>query len=262
MTRFRSFCAGLALITAFAAPAFAQTSAPAAQSSAAARASSDLGGIWLKAGGGGRFTQSQWSTEPLPYTAAGKAAFEATKPGKGPRMVPPVLGNDPIGTANPPGLIRALIYPRLFEFIQTGDKVIQQFEFGRIWRNVYTDGRPVPDEVGAGPYWYGYSVGKWEGDTLVVNTLGLDERAWMDEWGTPFSADARFIERWRRVAPDRLELTLTVRDPVMYTREWTSVPMSFRLQPKEIEPQEIIFAPIDEAAFNESIRDPAGLPKK
>ena len=62
------------------------------------------------------------------------------------------LGNDPIGGAKPPGLYRALIYTRPFEFMQQADKVVQLFEWGQVWRAIYTDGRPVPDDIPAGPY--------------------------------------------------------------------------------------------------------------
>jgi hypothetical protein len=126
-----------------------------------------------------------------------------------------------------------------------------------VWRTIYVDGRKVPDDIAAGPYWYGYSVGHWENDTLVVTTMALDGRAWLDEWGTPFSDDARIEERWRRVAADKLELRITMRDPATYARTWTSVPIEYKLQ-KGVEPGEIIFSPIDEKAFNDAIRNPAG----
>jgi hypothetical protein len=99
-------------------------------------------------------------------------------------------------------------------------------------------------------------VGKWEGETLVVHTLALDERAWLDEWGIPFSSEAKFEERWRRTAPDKLELTLKITDPVYYTRPWTSDAKVYSLQPKG-ELIEMIFAPIDEKEFNDRVRDPA-----
>jgi hypothetical protein len=235
---------------------------------AVAQQASDLNGVWLTTGGGGgggnafaSRPQSEWSTETLPFTPKGLEIFRANKPGKGPRQVDVALRNDPIGGANPLGLYRTLVYSRPFEMVLLPGKVIQLFGWGRIWRTIYTDGRPVPDDVAEGPFWYGYSVGKWQGDTLLVTTLALDGRAWLDEWGTPYSDDARIEERWRRIAPDKLQLTITVRDPALYSRPWTSSPVTYALQ-RGVEPSEIIFAPMDETTFNETIRDPAGIPAK
>lgn len=226
----------------------------------------DFTGVWLLTGGGGgggnafsKRPQSQWSDTELPFTAAGKAKFLANKPGKGPRMIKPVYGNDPIGGANPPGLMRSLVYSRPVEIDQVPGKLIQLFAWGRIFRIVYTDGRPVPDDVPQGPFWYGYSVGHWEDDTLVVNTLALDGRAWLDEWGTPFSDDARIEERWQRTSADTLQLKITVTDPTIYATPWTSAAINYKLQ-HGVEPEEIIFSPMDENAFNNAIRNPAGLP--
>ena len=87
----------------------------------------------------------------------------------------------------------------------------------------------------------------------------MDERAWFDEWGTPFSADARIEERWRIVAAGQLELKITVHDPVTYTKPWSSTAVTYTLQ-QGVEPREIIFSPMDENIFNERIRNPAGLP--
>lgn len=222
-----------------------------------AKSAPDFSGVWVRGGGGrGAGPASQWSPEQLPLTPEGLKQLNANKPGKGPRAVPPAFGNDPMGGANPPGLYRTLIYNRPFEVIQLPNRVVQLFEWAKTWRVIWTDGRPAPDDVPEGPFWYGHSVGKWEGDTLVVHTLALDERAWLDEWGAPFSSEAKFEERWRRIAPDRLELTLKVTDPVYYTKPWTSDPKIYTLQPKG-ELIEMIFAPIDEKEFNERVRDPA-----
>ena len=227
---------------------------------AALAQTADFSGVWSRAGGGGTGANAakgstQWGGELPSYTPEGLARYNANKPGKGPRQIPPANGNDPLGDSNPPGLYRTLIYNRPFEFVQTKDKMTQLFEWAKIWRNIWTDGRPVPDDVPAGPYWYGYSVGKWDGDELVVTTLGLDDRAWMDEWGTPFSTEARFTERWKKVGPDRLQLTVKVNDPVVYTKPWTSAPINFNRQKDEV--LEMIFAPIDEKVFNTRIRNPA-----
>ena len=237
--------------------------AMAAQAPMTAKAGVDLSGVWnipashdnpldRKA-----FPESEWSTEKLPFTPQGRAAFDANKPGRGPRAVKPEFINDSQYGANPNGLYRSLQYSRPFELVQLPGKVVQLFGWGLAWRIVYTDGRPVPDDIPAGPFWFGYSVGHWEGDTLVVTTLALDERAWLDEWGTPFSQDARIVERWQRVMPDTLQLKITVHDPAYYTRDWTSEPVTYKLQKKGVEPLEIIFAPMDVQSFNETLRKPA-----
>lgn len=220
----------------------------------------DLSGVWMPVTRTRGFPMTQWSPDALPLTAEGRAMFDANIPGKGPRETLPANGNDPIGMANPPGLYRTLVYPRPWEFIQTEEKVVQTFEWGKHWRAIWTDGRAVAEEMVSGPYWYGYSVGRWTGGTLVVTTNNIDGRQWLDEWGTPISEyDAVVEERWRRVGEDRLELTITVRDAKVYSRAWTSTVMAYERQPKRSvagEPIEQIFAPIDEILFNETIRDP------
>jgi len=243
--------------TVFALAAILLASAPATAQDA------DLNGVWVRGGGGGGGggAVTQWTAGTLPFTPEGQARFDANIPGKGPRQTPPALGNDPLGDSNPPGLYRTLVYNRPFEIIQLGDKVVQLFEWDKAWRVIYTDGREVPQNIPTGPFWYGYSVGQWEGDTLTATTVGLDGRAWLDEWGTPFSDGARMTERWRRVDADTLELTLTVDDPELFTEPWTSGPSTYRLQdaqPLDGEVLEMIFAPIDEDLFNSRIRDPAG----
>ena len=223
-------------------------------------AQSELTGVWLRGSGSNNYPQSQWSPTELPFTAAGKAAFDANRPGKGPRQSMPAFGNDPLGQANPPGLYRTLVYGRPIELVQLPDRVIQLFEWGKHWRTIWTDGREVPDALVAGPFWYGYSVGKWEGNTLVVKTVGLDGRAWLDEWGTPYTDLTEIEERWTRTDDKTLSLTITVTDPELYSKPWTSDVKTFTNENGDAlngELMEQIFAPIDEIEFNQDIRDRA-----
>jgi hypothetical protein len=245
-----------------------------AQQSATAFDSHDLNGIWgrgpaaaanpslpkpdargMMPDGG---VNTQWGPSS-PLTSKGLAQVNANKSGKGPRQVPPAFANDLLGDANPPGLLRALVYGRPFRMIVLPDRVVQLFEWTRVWREINTDGRTLPEDIG--PFWYGYSVGKWDGDTLVVDTNNLDARAWLDEWGSPFSESLKLQERWRRTRKNDLSLVLTIDDPVMYTKTWTTNPRAFRFQTKDMpdgELLEVIFAPVDEKSFNERIRNPAG----
>jgi hypothetical protein len=218
----------------------------------------DMTGVWVRTSPFRDNPMSQWSPRELPFTPAGRAAFDANVPGKGPRQQMPALGNDPLGQANPPGLYRTLIYPRPIEIVRLPDKVIQLYEWGKHWRTIWTDGRDAGDALVAGPYWYGYSIGEWRGDTLVVKTTGLDGRAWLDEWGTPFTDAAEIEERWRLGEGGKLELTITVDDPELYSEPWTSDVKLYEMQAPESlsgELLEQIFAPIDEVEFNRDIRD-------
>jgi hypothetical protein len=106
-------------------------------------------------------------------------------------------------------------FPRLvweenepIEIIMLPDRVLQLFQWERTLRELWLDGRELPSGENLEnlePAWYGHSVGQWQGDTLVVNTTGVDERAWLDEYGNPKSFDARFEERYRRIDADTIE---------------------------------------------------------
>ncbi len=227
----------------------------------------DLNGTWLGVpnglggGSGGRpQTASQWSPEPMPFTPAGLAKFMSNLPGKGPRQGVPAKGNDPLSDANVPGLLRTLVYGRPFQFLTSDDKIVQTFEWFRIWREIWTDGRKPPADPD--PRLYGYSVSHWDGDTLVVETVGLDPRLWGDEWGMPFTDEMKLEERWHRLDRDNLTLSIAFTDPKFYTKPWTSELKRFRLQTKgmqDAEMLEVIFTPMDEKDFDKNIRDPSSL---
>lgn len=218
----------------------------------------DLSGIWMD-----RAVGTIYKADPS-FTPAGKAAFDASKPGFGPRAVPPAMGNDPLGDANPPGLPRVLFnHATKIQFIQLPDKMVQLVEWTRVWREIWTDGRGLPQDPDLA--WYGYSVGRWEGDEFVVDTIGLDPRAWIDQYGNPKSEKARVQERYRRLDRDNLRMTITVTDPGMYTKPMGGdAPIDWKLQPNTPLGNfiEDIFAPIDEQSFNRKLRDPAGGVKR
>jgi hypothetical protein len=203
-----------------------------------------------------------------PMTPEGQKRFDANKPSFGPRAVPPALGNDIIGNCNPSGVPRLLWFVEPFEFIVARDKVVQFFSWERAVREIWTDGRTVPSgEVleNLGPRWYGYSAGKWEGDTFVVDTVGLDERTWLDNLGYPHTDQVKMQERYRRVKADALEMDMTITDPQIYTKPWVAAKRTFALLPKEKLTfngwtgfLEGICSPLDEQNFNSNVRNPAG----
>ncbi len=217
----------------------------------------DLSGVWSKT-----WRTLALSEQAPPFTAWGKERFDANKPGYGPRAVPPALGNDPTGKCDPLGLIRNLLLEvsiYQMEFVQTPKRVLQFFEWAHSWREVWTDGRQLP--ANTEPSWMGHSVGKWEGDTFVVNSTGFDERTWLDHFGNPHSDEMRLEERYRRVDRDTLELTMTLTDPKTYTKPWVSEKKIYKLVPNRELP-ELFCVPSEEEEFNRNVRDPAGGVKR
>ena len=105
----------------------------------------------------------------------------------------------------------------------TPDLFVQIFSWHRVVRDIWTDGRTLPKDFNPDVRrWYGYSAGRWEGNTLVVDTAGFDARAWLDQNGYPISEQMRLEERYTRINHDTIELKMTVTDPVMYTMPWVA----------------------------------------
>ena len=216
----------------------------------------DLSGVWHQPM---QKRDPTISNERPALTAWGQAKFNATKPGYGPRAIPPALGNDPLGNCDPPGMPRLLFledYPNDVEIVQLPDRVTQLFERGHYWRDIWTDGRQLPKDPD--PRWLGYSVGKWDGDAFVVDSLGFDERTWLDRMGNVHSDEMRVQERYRRVNHDTLEVTITINDPKTYSKPWVSVPKILSLNPKPEGLDELFCVPSEEQLFNRTVRDPAG----
>ena len=105
------------------------------------------------------------------------------------------------------------------KIVQISGLVVILYEKSFAYRQIFTDGRPLPTDPQ--PSFYGYSSGKWEGDTLVVQTVGLRDDAWADEEGTPITEAARVTEKFRRPNFGRLEIEVTVDDTKAYTAPWT-----------------------------------------
>ncbi|HXH26181.1 MAG TPA: hypothetical protein VNI78_13095 [Vicinamibacterales bacterium] len=120
----------------------------------------------------------------------------------------------------PMGNMQFHTHPQPRKIIQTPDVIVILYEANGGLRQIFTDGRPLPDNDPQ-PWWYGYSVGRWEGDTLVVETRHFRDGGWLDVNGSPLTDAARMIERFRRPSYGTLELEITVDDPKAYTRPWT-----------------------------------------
>jgi hypothetical protein len=105
------------------------------------------------------------------------------------------------------------------KMIQTPQVIVILYEANAGLRQIFTDGRPLPKD--ADPWWYGYSTGHWEGDTLVVQTAGFRDMGWLDVEGSPLTDQAHVTERYRRPDFGHLEIAVTIDDPKAYTKPWT-----------------------------------------
>jgi hypothetical protein len=106
------------------------------------------------------------------------------------------------------------------KFIQTPRVLVVLYEASSGMRQIFTDGRALP-KADPQPWWYGYSIGKWEGDTLIVETTGLRDGGWLDIIGSPLTDAARLTERFTRLNYGRMRIDVTVDDPKAYTKPWT-----------------------------------------
>jgi hypothetical protein len=127
--------------------------------------------------------------------------------------------NDPEAHCLPPGIPRMSTTPYPFRIVQTPGLTLIVYEGGaHVWRQIFTDGRPHDKDPN--PSWLGDSIGKWDGDTFVIDTIGLNGKAWIDESGLPETDKMHVIERIRRVDMGHLEIEHTVDDPGAYTEPW------------------------------------------
>jgi len=109
--------------------------------------------------------------------------------------------------------------PHLNKLVHTPKLLVVLYEVNAMYRQIFTDGRPLPDDPTPG--WNGYSTARWEGDTLVVQTIGFRDSLWIDLHGSPMSDAAKMTERLRRPNYGTLDVEITVDDPKVYTRPWT-----------------------------------------
>ena len=129
----------------------------------------------------------------------------------------------------PHGIPDAMLTRTLpFKILQTRGVTLILYEEFNNWRQILTDGRPLPKDPQ--PAWLGYSVGSWDGETFVVETAGFNDKSWLDAGGTPHTEALRTTERFRRTAVGQMEITFTFDDPKTFTKPWSAT-AKFNLLP-------------------------------
>jgi hypothetical protein len=130
----------------------------------------------------------------------------------------------------PLGLMQLHMHPQPRKIIQTPGLIVMLYEAQGGIRQIFTDGRPLPDAKDVQPWWYGYSIGHWEDDTLVVETIGFRDDVWLDIDGSPLTESGKMTERMKRLNYGTLQTDVTIEDPKAYTKPFT-VRVTHRLLP-------------------------------
>jgi hypothetical protein len=172
----------------------------------------DLSGIWRSASD--RYLSNLAADgAPVQFQPWAAALYKDRQAGKG-------EGN-PSDRCLPRGIPGVMLArDRPWKLIQTSGMIVILFDELLHYRQIFTDGRGFPADFV--PIWFGYSVGKWDRDALVVETIGLNERTWLDNAGHPHSEALRVTERFRRLNTETLNIDITINDPKAYTKPWTA----------------------------------------
>ena len=201
----------------------AQTARPPASSP-----TPDMSGVWL----GKSANQWSFSKEALPMKPDAEDRFKYNTvdwhnpSGPGRKELDPY-----IVTCAPPGVPRLWLINRPFEIIQRPNRIIILHEADHTFRQIWMDGQTHPEDFANN--WTGHSIGKWDGDTLVIDTVGLNGEPWLDNSGHVFSDAMHLIERIRRVDRNTLKIDITVEDPKAYSKTWTGEKIAV-LQPGRV----------------------------
>ena len=187
----------------------------------------DLTGVWMMRNPPGtnrgytNYTYTDPKTDSPTLTAWGQDQFAKAKDSNGGKYTLQET-NDPVLTKCwPPGVPRVYFHPYPFEFVQTPKEMLMIYEYDHWLRRIYTDGRPIPtdpDET-----WMGTSVGHWDGDTtFVVDTVGFNEKTWLDRIGHPHSNQLHVTEKFRRVDFNHMQIDFIMEDKKALAKPWTA----------------------------------------
>jgi hypothetical protein len=173
----------------------------------------DLSGVWFIRDPDHRLRPKD---DPPPFQPWAKAEYTAR--GKASSESDPDSGPDPAPKCIPPGVPRIMLQPLPWEIVQAPHRVVIVYEYQAMTRQIYMDGRAHPKDLS--PTYMGHSIGRYEGDALVIDVAGFNDKTWLDVGGLPHSDALHVIERFRRLDRDTLEDEVTIDDPKTYTKPW------------------------------------------
>ncbi len=197
----------------------------------------DLSGVWVAGAQPLLLGEAEAAKIRAADAAAGRPAFVREPPpykpeyeAKRQEFVARRGIDDPMARCLLTGVPRITVRPLPFQFVQTKDLVVILYEIHHAFRIIPTDGRPHPDDIE--PSYLGDSIGRWEGDTLVVDVVGFNDKTWLAGVGTVHSEQLRVVERYTRDTADTIVYDVTIEDPVVFTKPWRQQEI-LHLRPRE-----------------------------
>jgi hypothetical protein len=226
--------AGLALL-AFSSRLRAQmgqkTGEPKAREAALPAPLHDLSGVWNlhSTPAQQKYLGSTYTEQGPQMTPWGKQKYDSAKPSNGPRSNSLKVTDDPVlKNCLPPGTPRIYLQPFPLQFVQAAKEIIILYEYDHTVRQIFMDGRPHPADIT--PTYMGHSIGTWEGDTLVVDTIGFNEKTWLDRDGHQHSGELHVVERFHRLDRDNMQIDITMEDPKALAKPWVAQ-LNLQLKP-------------------------------
>jgi hypothetical protein len=181
----------------------------------------DLSGVWHAVDGRAIANLASAGGVTAPFQPGAAALYKERQENNGIER--------PSGQCLPKSVPEGMTLPPYpFKIVQTPNVTLVLYEIFVDYRQIHTDGRALPKD--RNPAWFGYSVGRWDGDTFVVETVGINDRTWLDDSGYPHSDALKITERMRRLDFGKMEIEFTFDDPKMYTKPW-AVKVAFDLMP-------------------------------
>ena len=173
----------------------------------------DLSGVWSPPTGYSRDLARDLK-EGVPFQPWAKTLYDERASGS-------LWKEEPDANCLPQGVPKVLLVPAVWRIVQTPKIVFFVHEAFNLWWQAFTDGRRFVPHPDVAPTWHGYSTAKWDGDTLVVQTVGFKDDLWLDANGNPFGNTGKLTEKIRRPRYGTLEVEMTIDDPKFYTAPWT-----------------------------------------
>jgi len=187
----------------------------------------DITGLWKPGAGYIGNIAKDIKPEDFPFQPWAKALYTERRASNS--------KDDPTANCIVGGVPRSNAVPYPFKILQVPGMVVILYEAVHSYRQIFTDGRELPN-YDPNPTWFGYSVGKWEGDAFVVHSAGFNDKGWLDNNGHPSTDSLRVTERFRRKDFGHMDVEITIDDSKAYTKPWTIVlPLTFQADDELIE---------------------------